>query len=124
MIIAQGGNPQVINDYGLLPLAKEKLEIRFKGSQPNYIKQVDALTIGEAAMLLGAGRQTKEDTIDLGVGIVLNKKVGDQVLPNELLATIYTNGRNNSLVIAKVMEAYQFSLEPVKVRPIIIESIS
>ena len=61
--------------------------------------------IGIASMMLGAGRQTKEDTIDLGVGIVLNKKVGDTVKEGEPLLTIYSNQPDIFDVKAKLYDS-------------------
>lgn len=89
LIAAQGGNRAVIDDVSLLPQAAHQIPVTAEKS--GYITKIEADDIGIAAMLLGAGRATKEDEIDLAVGIMLNKKVGDYVTKGESLATIYAN---------------------------------
>jgi pyrimidine-nucleoside phosphorylase len=89
MIIAQGGNPKVIDDPTIMPQAKYKVELPAQTS--GYVVKMAADEIGIAAMLLGGGRQSKEDIIDYAVGIELHKKVGDQVDKGESLLTIYSN---------------------------------
>ena len=61
--------------------------------------------IGVASMMLGAGRQTKEDKIDLGVGIVLNKKVGDSVKQGDNILTIHSNKENVNEILDKLDES-------------------
>ncbi|MCI4140340.1 pyrimidine-nucleoside phosphorylase, partial [Bacillus vallismortis] len=68
------------------------------------VSEIVADEIGVAAMLLGAGRATKEDEIDLAVGIMLRKKVGDKVEKGESLVTLYANRENVDEVIAKVYD--------------------
>lgn len=109
MIEAQHGNKEVINDYSLFNKASEIIEVKYFGEKPCYIQKVEALTIGEAAMMLGAGRETKEQDVDFAVGIVLNKKIGDLVNPNETLAYVHSNGKNTNVAVEKVYEAYSFS---------------
>ena len=74
---AQGGNPEVVNDYSLFKQPLYKFEILSK--KEGKIKVVKALSIGHSSMLLGGGRMTKEDVIDMSAGIVLNKKTNDFV---------------------------------------------
>ncbi len=89
LIAAQGGNAKVIEDLSLLPTAKFEKAVQAEHS--GYITKMEADELGIAAMLLGAGRATKEDEIDLAVGITLHKKVGDYVEKGEALATIHAN---------------------------------
>lgn len=89
LIEAQGGNAAIIHDISLLPTAKYQIEVPALTS--GYVTKMEADDIGVAAMLLGAGRATKEDEIDLAVGIVLRKKIGDTVQQGEPLAIIHTN---------------------------------
>ena len=89
MIIAQGGNPEIIDNFKLLPQAKYKIELPAK--KAGYISEMTADEIGVAAMLLGGGRQAKDDQIDYGVGIELHKKVGDKVNIGDSILTIYSN---------------------------------
>jgi len=89
MITAQGGNPEIADKPELLPLAKHCNKI--KADISGYIQKIDSRLIGESAMLLGAGREKKGSEIDLSVGIILKKKVGNKVNINEDLAEVYYN---------------------------------
>ncbi len=109
MIEYQQGNKDVLNNYQLLGSANEIIELRYLGSNNVYVERIEALMIGEAAMLLGAGRETKEQEIDPTVGIVLNKKIGDKVSHNDILAYIHTNGKNTEKALAMVLNAYNFT---------------
>ncbi len=86
VIIAQGGNPGVIDDEGLLPSAEGRHEIRATTS--GTVTRCDARTIGVAAVRLGGGRQFKADVIDPSVGITVAAKLGDKVEEGDLLATV------------------------------------
>lgn len=89
LIEAQGGNAELIRNPELLPMAKYQIEVC--AEQSGFITKMEADEIGMAAMLLGAGRATKEDAIDLAVGIVLKKKIGDAVQKGEPIAIIHAN---------------------------------
>ncbi len=114
MIKFQSGNENVINDYSILGIASEVIELKYLGKNPVYVEKLDALKIGEAAMLLGAGRETKEQAVDPTVGIVLNKKIGDLVLPNDIIAYVHTNGKNTSQAIDMIYLAYQFNVNNIE----------
>lgn len=88
----QGGDASIVDDLTKLPQAKYKIELPAK--QSGYISKMVADEIGVASMILGAGRATKEDVIDLAVGLVLHKKVGDKVKEGESILTIYSNREN------------------------------
>ena len=88
-IEAQGGNEDIVYDYSLFPQAEYSEEL--KADRSGYVKTIKARQIGPASQKTGAGRETKEDEIDLAAGIVLNKKVGDWVECGEVLATFYGN---------------------------------
>lgn len=88
----QGGDASIVDDLTKLPQAKYKIELPAK--QSGYISRMVADEIGVASMILGAGRATKEDVIDLAVGLVLHKKVGDKVEEGESILTIYSNHEN------------------------------
>ena len=100
-IANQGGDPHIVDHPELLPQAQYKIEVPAQKTGTEMI----ANDIGIASMMLGAGRQTKEDTIDLGVGIVLNKKVGDTVKEGEPLLTIYSNQPDIFDVKAKLYDS-------------------
>lgn len=123
MVQWQGGDREVITNYNLLPMASEIIDLTFEGEETSYVSHIDALKIGEAAMLLGAGRATKEDSIDPAVGIYLHKKVGDSLLPNDILATIYTNGKGTEEAIQLLLDAYEMSDKQVEHQNIIIKTI-
>lgn len=91
-LINQGGDASIVDDTSKLPQAKYKIELPAK--QSGYISRMIADEIGVASMILGAGRATKEDTIDLAVGLVLHKKVGDKVNEGDSILTIYSNREN------------------------------
>ncbi|SET88547.1 pyrimidine-nucleoside phosphorylase [Salinibacillus kushneri] len=86
---SQGGDDQVAEDPAKLPQAKYKIEL--PAQESGYVSGMVADEIGKAAMHLGAGRATKESQIDLAVGLILNKKIGDYVQSGESLVTIHTN---------------------------------
>lgn len=89
MVKNQGGDETICTHPGRLLTAQFELELPAQTS--GVVAKLVANEIGIAAMMLGAGRQTKEDTIDHGVGLKLHKKVGDQVEEGESLVTIYSN---------------------------------
>lgn len=99
----QGGNASVVDAPEKLPTATYQIDYKAKTS--GVVAELIANEIGVASMMLGAGRQTKEDDIDLSVGIVLNKKVGDSVNKGDSLLTIHSNQENIDDVIAKLDES-------------------
>lgn len=123
MIYAQGGNGNVVRDYSILPEASMAIDLTFTESGICYVEAIDALMIGEAAMLLGAGRITKEDPIDPAVGIYLHKKVGDKLTKGDIIATIYSNGIKTEEATQMVLGAYLLNESEVKTKPIIIKTI-
>lgn len=119
MIIYQHGDPSVIDDYSLFPQSKNKIAVIAKTS--GYVKTLKALEIGVSAMMLGAGRENKDDIIDLAVGVELVKKIGDKVSVGEVLAYLYSNGKNEQQAYEKVLNSYQIVNEEIKENKIIIE---
>lgn len=87
-IEAQGGDPAVASDTSLLPLASRSREVTVSGER-GFVVGTDAEEIGRAAMLLGAGRATKDDLIDPGAGLVLDIRIGHEVTPGDRIATLY-----------------------------------
>ena len=85
----QGGDPSVVDNADKLPQASKTFEVI--SDQTGYVEAIGAEGIGIAASMLGAGRAVKEDVIDLAVGIVIHKKVGDKVENGDVLATLYAN---------------------------------
>ncbi|MGB2992890.1 MAG: pyrimidine-nucleoside phosphorylase [Paenisporosarcina sp.] len=119
-IEGQGGNPAVVDSPELLPQAQFTFEVPAKES--GYVSFIEADEVGTAAMLLGAGRATKESEIDLAVGIVLHKKVGDAVNEGESLATIHANTENVDNVLTILYKYIEFSKDPTTA-PNLIEEI-
>lgn len=115
MVKAQGGDVSYIEHPEKFEVSKHVVEI--KASKAGYIKQIEALRIGENAMRLGAGRETFDDVIDMSAGIVLNKKVGDKVAVGELLCTAYTNKEEYDEVMKDIKEAFVIVDEFVAVPP-------
>ncbi|MFV9566897.1 pyrimidine-nucleoside phosphorylase [Thermoanaerobacter mathranii] len=117
-IKAQGGDERVVDDVSLLPQAKY---VRPWIADRNvYIKDLMALELGLIAMKLGAGREKKEDKIDLAVGIMLGGKVGDIIRKGEPIATIYANDESKlEWAFDEIKKYILLSDEPVE-RPTLI----
>lgn len=99
---SQGGDASVVDDPTRLPQAKYTFELEAK--EAGYVSEIIADEVGTAAMLLGAGRATKESEIDLAVGLMLRKKIGDKVEKGESLLTIYSNFEDVNEVKEKLYE--------------------
>lgn len=106
-LVNQGGDGSVVDDVTKLPQASYEIEVPAKES--GVVSRIVADEIGIASMLLGAGRATKEDTIDLAVGLMLRKKVGDKVEAGESLVTIYANREQVDDVIQKIYDNIEIS---------------
>ncbi|PUA38617.1 pyrimidine-nucleoside phosphorylase [Paenibacillus elgii] len=100
-IAAQGGDALVAEDPARLPQAARRVDV--PAPEEGYVAAIDAEALGITAMLLGAGRATKEDKIDLAVGIKLYKRVGEPVKKGEPLAELYFN-REDSAETAEMMQ--------------------
>lgn len=115
---AQGGNPQDVDNFGENIKVKFKVEVTSQIS--GYVSGIQSDEIGNAAMVLGGGRETKDSVIDLSVGVLIRKKVGDYVKAGETLATLYANDREKADKAAKrIIGAYEFTDEKSEVRPLI-----
>jgi pyrimidine-nucleoside phosphorylase len=86
-IAAQGANPTIVDRPELLPRARWQIAVKAQAS--GYVTRIAAEEIGLAAMRLGAGRATKDSGIDLSVGVILRKKIGDAVAEGDLLAELH-----------------------------------
>jgi pyrimidine-nucleoside phosphorylase len=89
MVELQGGDPRVIDDPKGLPQARHSRQVL--SAKNGYISSMRCEQIGTACVILGGGRERKEDSVDPAVGIVLHRKVGDRVAAGEPIATIYYN---------------------------------
>ncbi|MDR4888797.1 pyrimidine-nucleoside phosphorylase [Fredinandcohnia sp. QZ13] len=119
---SQGGDASVVDSPEMLPKAKYQFE--FEAESDGYVSGIIADSIGTAAMLLGAGRATKESSIDLAVGLVLRKKIGDKVLKGDSLVTIHSNFEDIAEIKKKLSESISISSNPVKPPTLIIDKIS
>ncbi|WP_066057718.1 pyrimidine-nucleoside phosphorylase [Robertmurraya korlensis] len=120
-IAAQGGDDSIIDDPSRLPTASFTFEVEAK--EDGYIAEIIADKIGIASSILGAGRTTKDSEIDLAVGLVLNKKIGDSVKKGESLVTIHSNTQEVTEVINRIYDAYHISQRSVELNPLIYDII-
>ena len=112
MVEAQGGDPKSVYDVSLLPTAPIKIEV--KSPTTGFVQHIRAEEMGLISMRLGGGRATKTDVIDLSVGIVLEKKVGDRVNAGETLAVIHASDEGKAAeAAANLIKCYDFTKKPV-----------
>lgn len=121
MVSAQDGDSRAVFDPSMLPDAAVKLPVPAKKS--GYVRRIEAERVGLVSTHLGGGRVTKESEIDLSVGVVLNKKVGDYVQAGESLGTIHASAMEKAQEAAELLRGcYELSDEPVT-RPDFIKAI-
>lgn len=122
MIQNQGGDPTIVEKPERILTARYTMELPAK--QSGVVSKIVANELGIAAMMLGAGRKTKEDDIDHAVGLKLHKKIGDTVTKGESLLTIYSNDKEISSVIEllyKNIEIGESAMKPTLIHDIITE---
>lgn len=111
LIRHQGGDPRVVEDPTILPMARGRMDVAAK--EDGFIARIDTEEVGISAMLLGAGRTKVGESIDPSVGIVLQKKVGDRVVKGEPLATLYYNDKERlGVVLERLGSAFLYSRSP------------
>lgn len=121
-VAGQGGDQGVLEDYSLFPQPSYSQEIFSKDE--GFVTSIDARRIGLASQHAGAGRERKEDDIDLSAGLLLSKKVGDKVKPGMLLATVVGNDPDRVKKAAEeAYGAFGISAEKPQMRPLIIKVI-
>jgi pyrimidine-nucleoside phosphorylase len=122
VIQAQGGNPQVLDRFELLPNATGAAEILCP--RGGYISAIDAEDIGLASAMIGAGRDTKEDTIDPAVGVILEAKIGQKVDAGTVLCRIYHTTEDRLEEASQLVEdAFRISAQPPDERNLILEVV-
>lgn len=122
LIIAQGGDVSLIDDINNMPKASVAYEIC--SPESGYIYHMDAEKIGVSSVLLGAGREKKEDSIDPTAGIILRKKTGDYVEKGETLCLLLTNDEKKiAAAEKKYLEAIEFSSKKPEIMPLIFKTI-
>ena len=119
-IKSQGGDERIVQDPSLLPQAQNQIPIYSK--ETGFITKLIAEQIGRAAMILGAGRQTKDSVIDLAVGIELHKKLGDEVKKGDVLFTIHSNEKDISQIKRMLDTSFEIGNEKVN-NQLILETI-
>ena len=113
MCAAQGGDPRVVEDYKILPTAREFLEIRAPAEARGYVSEVDALKCGHAIMALGGGRAAMSDKVDHAVGFDALIKIGEPVAPGTRLCVLHLNhAAKGARAEALIREAIKFSPAP------------
>jgi len=124
MVELQGGDPHSMDDPRRLPQARERMEV--PSSQSGVVNEIQCEQVGTACVILGGGRERKEDSIDPAVGIVLHKKVGDSVRAGESLCTVLYNSPQRAQRAKDMLESsYQIGeAAPVQKRPLVHRVIS
>jgi pyrimidine-nucleoside phosphorylase len=105
----------VLNNPDLLPQPREKIEVTSETT--GYVSAIDALEVGLAAKILGAGRKTKEDAVDYSTGIYLKKKIGDKVKAGDPLAVFYSDGDKEKINPAKHKFLAAYSFKSTRIEP-------
>ncbi len=121
IIEAQGGDPAVCHDLDLLPSAPKREA--FVASRSGYISAIETTRVGLAAVSLGAGRATKEDTIDPRVGLEIDVRLGDSVKAGQPLLWLHHDDRGLDAARAHLEAAYEIGDAPPPDRPLIIDRI-
>lgn len=123
MVLAQGGDVSVIDDVTRFEQAEVRYEV--KSVEAGYLSRTDTEKIGISAVLLGAGRETKEDAIDFSAGITLRKKTGDKVEKGETLAVFYTSSLEKAQNAEKLyLSALTFSETKPNEIPLVLAKIT
>ena len=121
LVEAQGGDADAVYEPSMLPAAEIRLEV--PSAETGYVSHIDAEKVGLVSMHLGGGRATKESSIDLAVGVVLHKKLGERVETGESLGTVHANDADKAQQAAELLRGcFTLSAEPVE-RPAFIKGI-
>ena len=123
LLIQQHGNPDIIEDYSLLPLSKAKLEI--KADSNGYIYSMNTAEIGRSSLETGAGRASKTDSIDFGSGIIMKVRIGDTVSKGDVIAEIYSATEEKCISAGKYLkDAIEIKAEKPEQPKLILDIIS
>ncbi len=115
LVRAQGGDPRVVDDPGLLPRAAVVRDVTSDADGDRWVAALDARGVGEAALDLGAGRRAKGDPVDPAVGIVLRARIGDRVAPGAPLAELHARSEAEwEAGAARLRALYRLSSDPVE----------
>jgi len=118
MVALQGGDVAAINDPSRLPSARHSLEV--VSAKSGYVSAIQCEGVGTASVLLGGGREKKEDSIDPAVGVVVHKKVGDRVSAGEPLCTLHYNSDTRAAQAKELIEqSYRIGETPPAPLPLV-----
>jgi pyrimidine-nucleoside phosphorylase len=122
VVAAQGGNPQALDKFELLPNATGMREVA--SPRGGYVSVIDAEDIGVASNMIGSGRDRKEDSIDPAVGIILEVKVGEKVDAGSVLCRLYYTREDRVEEAADLVEgAFRISAQKPEERELILEVV-
>lgn len=123
LLIQQHGNPDIIEDYSLLPLSKAKLDV--KADSDGYIYSMNTAEIGRSSLETGAGRASKTDSIDFGSGIIMKVRIGDTVSKGDVIAEIYSATEEKCISAGKYLkDAIEIKAEKPEQPKLILDIIS
>lgn len=118
LVEAQGGDKSFV--YETEKFSKPSIIMEVPSVETGFVEKIDTSDIGAVSLILGGGRETKESEIDLSVGVVLHKKVGDKVEQGENIATLYANDLDKlSLAKDRLLNAFCITVTPAKAQPLI-----
>ena len=122
LVTNQGGDVSYIEDPNKFDKAKYIMPVTIQ--EEGYVTFVDAKKIGEASVYIGAGRVKKEDDIDKSVGIIVNKKIADRVMPGDILAYVHANNEEKgNIAVDQIKKAYAIAKEKPKKPKVILDII-
>ncbi len=125
LVQAQGGDVAAIEATERLPQAAHLMELCYQDPDPAYIAKLDALAVGEAARLLGAGRANLASAIDLAVGFVFVRKLGDPVQPGDVVVAIhYNDAAKLAAAREHLLTGIKYSFQPPELTPLIIDRLA
>ena len=101
LIIQQNGNPNIIDDYSLLPHAKHSFKVL--STSEGYITEMDTSKIGRASVETGAGRKTKADILDYGAGLIMKVRLGEYIKEGKEIAEIFASSEEKCIAAQNIM---------------------
>ncbi len=107
---AQGGDTSYIDDPSKFPTALYQVDV--KSVKSGYIKAINTFDLGMVSVELGAGRETKDDVIDPTAGIIIHKKIGDEVVKNDTILTLYSERPNMEQFVGRLLNDFDIDAEP------------
>lgn len=123
LVEAQGGDPRIVDDPSRLEVAPDVAVL--EAETAGYLAATDCRAIGNAAVVLGAGRNKMTDSIDHGVGLEMLVKIGDRIEPKQpLVRIIHRGGKGLDECLARLRKAFVIQSEPVAAPPLIYERLT